>query len=285
MSKPVAIVTGAGSGIGEAVATHLISVGYKVVIADLNVDSGTRVATALGPDAIFHQTDVSSYESQARLFKRAYEWGGNRLDFCHANAGIDDRQNIFAGREEEEVDEEGLVKKLSTKTLEVNLEAVLQGLWLFKYYVRRSEGEGAGRGKFVATSSMAGLYYMPQCPQYTASKYAIIGLVRASAPAFLKESITVNAICPAFVPTNLCPPEILARWPKEHITPLTTVIKAIDAFLGDDQLTGQAVELSQDNIYFRKQVEYANESQRWMGEESGKIWDMGYEAPPKRTGY
>ncbi|KAG9386031.1 15-hydroxyprostaglandin dehydrogenase [Pyrenophora tritici-repentis] len=259
MSKPVAIVTGAGSGIGEAVATHLISVGYKVVIADLNVDSGTRVATALGPDAIFHQTDVSSYESQARLFKRAYEWGGNRLDFCHANAGIDDRQNIFAGREEEEVDEEGLVKKLSTKTLEVNLEAVLQGLWLFNY--------------------------MPQCPQYTASKYAIIGLVRASAPAFLKESITVNAICPAFIPTNLCPPEILARWPKEHITPLTTVIKAIDAFLGDDQLTGQAVELSQDNIYFRKQVEYANESQRWMGEESGKIWDMGYEAPPKRTGY
>jgi len=79
------------------------------------------------------------------------------LDFCHANAGIDDRQNIFAGREEEEIDEEGLVKKLNTKTLEVNLEAVAQGLWLFKYYVRRSEGEGARKGKFVATSSAAGL--------------------------------------------------------------------------------------------------------------------------------
>ncbi|RMZ70292.1 15-hydroxyprostaglandin dehydrogenase [Pyrenophora seminiperda CCB06] len=157
MSKPVAIVTGAGSGIGEAVATHLHSKGYKVVIADLNPTSGLRVTSNLGTDALFHQIDVSSYESQARLFKRAYEWGGKRLDFCHANAGIDDRQNIFAGKEDEEVDEEGLVKRLNTKTLEVNLEAVIQGLWLFKYYVRRSEGPGAGRGKFVATSSAAGL--------------------------------------------------------------------------------------------------------------------------------
>jgi 15-hydroxyprostaglandin dehydrogenase (NAD) len=156
MSKPVAIVTGAGSGIGEAVATHLHSKGYKVVIADLDPKGGERVASSLGHDALFHQTDVSDYKSQARLFKRAYEWGGNRLDFCHANAGIDDRQNIFEEKEKEELDEEGLVKKLNTKTMEVNLEAVIQGLWLFKYYVRRSEGNG-GKGKFVATSSAAGL--------------------------------------------------------------------------------------------------------------------------------
>jgi 15-hydroxyprostaglandin dehydrogenase (NAD) len=157
MAKPVAIVTGAGSGIGEATATHLHSLGYKVVIADMNETSGQRVAAALGPDTLFHQTDVSSYTSQARLFKRAYEWGGNRLDFCHANAGIDDRQQIYAGMDEEEVDEEGLVKKLDTKTMEINLEAVIQGLWLFKYYVRRSKAAGGGKGWFVATSSAAGL--------------------------------------------------------------------------------------------------------------------------------
>ena len=157
MSKPVAIVTGAGSGIGEAVATHLYSKGFKVVVADLNPSSGERVASALGPDAIFHQVDVSSYKSQAQLFKRAYEWGCNRLDFCHANAGIDDRQNIFEDMEKEELDEDGLVKKLNTKTMEVNLEAVIQGLWLFKYYVRRSKEAGGGKGKFVATSSAAGL--------------------------------------------------------------------------------------------------------------------------------
>jgi len=53
MSKPVAIVTGAGSGIGEAVATHLYGKGFKVVVADLNPSSGEHVASALGPDAYF----------------------------------------------------------------------------------------------------------------------------------------------------------------------------------------------------------------------------------------
>lgn len=126
---------------------------------------------------------------------------------------------------------------------------------------------------------------MPQCPQYTASKYGVIGLIRASAPNFIKENITVNAICPAFIPTNLCPPEVAARWPKEHITPMSTVTKAIDAFLADDTLTGQVVELSLGNLHFRPQHEYANESQRWMGVESLKIWDLGYQEPPKRAGY
>lgn len=117
---------------------------------------------------------------------------------------------------------------------------------------------------------------MIQCPQYTASKYGVVGLVRASGPIFVKEGITVNAICPAFIPTNLCPPEVAAKWPKEHITPLTTVDKAMEAFLADDNLTGQAVELSQGNIYFRQQVDYPNASQKWIGEESDKIWDEGY---------
>ncbi|CAN9097212.1 unnamed protein product [Alternaria alternata] len=72
---------------------------------------------------------------------------------------------------------------------------------------------------------------------------------------------------------------------KRHITPLSTVNKAIDAFLADDTLTGQAVELSQENIYFRQPVDYPNESQRWIGEESDKIWNLGYQEPPKRQGY
>lgn len=93
--KPVAIVTGAGSGIGEAVAVHMYSKGYKVVIADLNTSTGEKVARSLGEDATFIQTDVSTYRSQAQMFKRAYEWGGNRLDFFHANAGIDDRQSTL----------------------------------------------------------------------------------------------------------------------------------------------------------------------------------------------
>lgn len=157
MSTPVAVVTGAGSGIGLAVATHLYSKGFRVVVAELNPASGAEAAKKLGENATFIQVDVASYFSQARLFKKAYEWGGNRLDFFHANAGVDDRQMINDGMEKEEVDAEGLVKPLNTKTMQVNLESVIQGLWLFKYYVRRSKEAGGGKGKFVATSSAAGL--------------------------------------------------------------------------------------------------------------------------------
>ncbi|KAF1977255.1 NAD(P)-binding protein [Bimuria novae-zelandiae CBS 107.79] len=279
MSKPVAIVTGAGSGIGLATARHLLTHSYRVVLAELNPLTGLAASTSLGPDTLFIQCDVSSYPSQALLFKRAYEWGGNRLDFFHANAGIDDRQLLYDSMDKEEVDEEGLVKPLNTNSMQVNLEAVVQGLWLFKYYVRRSPG---GRGKFVATASAAGLYCMTQNPQYTASKYGVIGFVRASGPVFAKEGITVNAICPAFIPTNLCPPEILPLWPKEHITPMTTAFKAIDAILADDNMTGETIELSQENIYFRKMADWANESQRWIGEESQGIWDLGYQKVPER---
>lgn len=63
---------------------------------------------------------------------------------------------------------------------------------------------------------------------------------------------------------------------------MSTALKAIDAILADDNLTAQTIELSQDNIYFRKPVDWANESQRWVGEESDKIWDVGYQKVPER---
>jgi 15-hydroxyprostaglandin dehydrogenase (NAD) len=127
--------------------------------------------------------------------------------------------------------------------------------------------------------------FMTQNPQYTASKYGIVGFVRAAAPVMIQEGITVNAICPGFIPTNLCPPGLLELWPKEHITPLSTAIKAIDAFLEDDTMTGETVELSQENIYFRKHVDWANESQRWVGEESQSLWDAVYAKVPVKAGY
>lgn len=122
-------------------------------------------------------------------------------------------------------------------------------------------------------------------PQYSATKYGVVGLTRSAGPVFVKEGITVNCICPAFIPTNLCPPRLLEIWPKEHITPLSTALKAIDAFLGDDSMTGQAVELSQENIYFRDQVDWANESQTWVGTQSHTLWDQVYAEVQTKTGY
>lgn len=115
-------------------------------------------------------------------------------------------------------------------------------------------------------------------PLYTAAKHGLVGFTRSCGEdsPFAKENITVNCICPAFVPTNLCPPHMLALFPKEHITPMTTVIKALDTFLDNGSMTGQCVELSLDQLYFRKMIDYPNASQRWLGQESKKFWEDAY---------
>lgn len=152
MSKPVGIVTGGASGIGLAVTKHLISRGFKVVIADFNPE-GSKLASEIDPEnCTFHQTDVSKYPQQASLFSYAFKWGGDRLDFVHLNAGIDDKQSLY--QRDEPLDENGLPLPLNLKTLEVNLEAVFQGVWLFKHFARKNKTPG---GKIVITSSAAGI--------------------------------------------------------------------------------------------------------------------------------
>lgn len=123
---------------------------------------------------------------------------------------------------------------------------------------------------------------MPTNPLYTAAKAGLVGFTRACGPTFTSnDGITVNCICPAFITTNLCPPHALALFPKEHITPMSTCLKAIDIFLGDDTMTGQAVELTLDELHFREKPDYPNESQRWLGEESAKFWEDAYKAVPE----
>jgi 15-hydroxyprostaglandin dehydrogenase (NAD) len=59
---------------------------------------------------------------------------------------------------------------------------------------------------------------------------------------------------------------------------MSTVLKAFDTVLSDDAMTGQTVELSLDQLYFRNQPEWANESQRWLGEDSSAFWEEAYKS-------
>jgi 15-hydroxyprostaglandin dehydrogenase (NAD) len=95
-------------------------------------------------------------------------------------------------------------------------------------------------------------------------------------PNLLVEDITVNAILPAFVPTGLAPKELLAVWPERYITPISTVLRAYHQFIDDGTLTGQCGECSVDQIHFRPVLDYPDESQRWIGQESMKLWDNAY---------
>lgn len=80
-------------------------------------------------------------------------------------------------------------------------------------------------GKIVMTASAAGIYPAPFVPQYGMAKTGLVGLVRALAPNARQVDITVNAVCPALVRTNLPPPGLLEQFDASEFTPMTTIMR------------------------------------------------------------
>ncbi|KAH8691683.1 hypothetical protein BGW36DRAFT_465371 [Talaromyces proteolyticus] len=224
MTPPVAIVTGGASGIGLALVQHLVSLGWKVVIADINPPKVSIQQTT------FIQTDITSWDQQAKMFEVAYAWG-KRLDFCALNAGVDDRDDIFDSLS---FDINKPPRKPNTLTFSVNLTGTYYGMKLAAHYMTVSSEKGGKTrpgGKIVLTSSGGGIFPIPALPQYSATKHALIGLVRALAAAgsASKTNIRVNAVCPAIVDTGSLPPGLVEKLPSEQITPMSTIIRCFDA--------------------------------------------------------
>ena len=164
----VAIITGAASGIGLALTKHLLGKNYKVFMADLN-PNGPSIASSLtgSPSPTFIHTDVSSWDAQAALFKTASSHSGS-IDFFAANAGIDDKENVFQDFGDDEP------KCPNLKTLDVDLLSVFYGLKLFVHYARKSRRQGLeGVRKMVITASMMGIYPFETNPQYCAAKHGV----------------------------------------------------------------------------------------------------------------
>ncbi|KAK6355594.1 hypothetical protein TWF696_004693 [Orbilia brochopaga] len=272
-ASPVAIITGGASGIGLGIATHLVAKGWNVVLADINPKTGTAAAESLGHRAIFQHTDVSSWDSQAALFKTTFERFG-RLDFFAANAGIDDKKSIYEETEDELRANEPAQPYL--KVVDVDFIAVVWGVKLASWYMRRNPGRKGGC--IVITSSDAGLYPMATNPLYASCKAALVNFTRSVADTFRQDGIRVNAICPGLVPTAIFPGKLTDFFPEEYITPVSTIVAAYDKFIADEALAGKVVECSQDQHFFREHPEYPNESQRWMHEESGPSWARAYQA-------
>ncbi|EMC99664.1 hypothetical protein BAUCODRAFT_45582, partial [Baudoinia panamericana UAMH 10762] len=218
MAPPTAVVTGAASGIGLALTKYLIERGWRVVMADVNEPKEKLDGTT------FVKTDVSSWEQQVTMFKRGYEWAG-RLDFFAANAGIDDRDDIFASISS---DSTKPPKQPNMKTFEVNLIGSYYGIKLAAHYMTldsRAAGKPKPGGKIVVTASAAGLYPSPFAPQYASTKHALVGLVRSLGSLSAPVNIRINALCPALVATGLAPPGLLDSFKKEQITPMSTMMQ------------------------------------------------------------
>jgi 15-hydroxyprostaglandin dehydrogenase (NAD) len=240
---------------------------------------------------MFQRTDFSSWEDNALLFKKAFDWsssenadGQGRIDFFAANAGTDDKESVFA-----QFDLNAEPTKPNMTTIEVDLLSVLYGLKLFIYYARKTRAQLSQPTSFkpamVITASAVGLYQFPVNPQYCAAKHGLVGLTRSVGPRLLAvDNLSVNAILPGFVATGLTPHWMVAQIPDEHVTPMSTILMAHNDLMKEETVdgkverkTGQCVEACQDKLYYRKPVEYSSESMRWRLEDdaNGGLWMKG----------
>lgn len=186
----VAIVTGAGSGIGAAIARQLAHGGAKVVVADLDLNHATSVAadiTAAQGTAIATQVDVGDaieVEALVEFTKRTY--GG--LQLAVNNAGIGGPSAPTG-----EYPLEGW-----KKVIDVNLNGVFFGL---RYEIPAILASGGGA--IVNMASILGTLGFAQAPAYVAAKHGMVGLTKSAAIEYAKHGIRINSVGPGFIDTPL----------------------------------------------------------------------------------
>ncbi|MFJ7666978.1 SDR family oxidoreductase [Lysinibacillus sp. NPDC097195] len=190
LQEKVAIITGAASGMGKAIAEGYAKEGAKVVVSDLNLDGAQAVADgiqAAGGTAIALQTNVASTDDLQRLFKETISHYG-RLDILVNNAGIMDGMEPVGEISDERWD----------KVFAVNTTAVMQSMRMAtKIFLEQ------GHGVFVNNISAGGLYGARAGAAYTASKHAVVGLTKNTAFMYANQNIRCNGIAPGAVMTNI----------------------------------------------------------------------------------
>ena len=183
----VALITGAASGLGKAIATRFAEEGAKVIIADMDEAKGREVAHSL-EDALFVHVDVTQADSVQAAVETAKERYA-QLDILVNNAGVDGDQAPTA---------EASLENWH-RVIDINLHGVFYGM---KYGIAAMKERGEG-GVVINMGSTAGLVGFEAIPPYTASKAAVIHLAKAAALEYAKDNIRCYAICPAVVLTPL----------------------------------------------------------------------------------
>lgn len=190
LTNKVALVTGAGNGIGREIALAFAKEGAAVIASDRDTAAGEQTVAKIVEQrgkASFIACDVSDEGAVDRLFDRAIAEHG-RIDCAVNNAGIDPELSL----------EPQWDLALFDRIFAINVRGV--------FLCMRREAEhmrAIGGGSIVNLGSFASVAGVPNKPAYTASKHAVLGMTRSAALFYAQHKVTINAVCPGSVNTAM----------------------------------------------------------------------------------
>jgi meso-butanediol dehydrogenase/(S,S)-butanediol dehydrogenase/diacetyl reductase len=182
-----ALVTGAGAGIGRAIALALAREGARVVVTDLDGEAADQVAGEIGPETLSFALDVTRAAEVEEVMNRARS-RMRGLDILCANAGVSTMNPV---------------RDLSEEEWDYNMAVNAKGVFLTNQAAIRLWEPVGTRGVIVNTASLAAKQGAPLLAHYSASKFAVLGFTQALAREVAPLGIRVNCVCPGFVRSSM----------------------------------------------------------------------------------